>query len=240
VSIRQRQPVRVTAPPITQEHRLREWMLEVTDALNTLPPMSTFSYVTPEGNVDAIPSTIGHNLRDGSVWVKHSGDTSVGWFEIELGGDPAEATHDSVVYGGMFAEDNAVLISSVNSVGQPVAGIYHDTMPTHNATVNLTNGTIQVSQSGIYEVHGAFSVGASLNNQEVAIYCYNNNKTTEIGNHVKLGTANDTGTVSFTGLLSCDTNDTLLGWVYRETGAGTPNIDIEDAQFWVRRIDDLG
>ena len=84
MSIRERQPTRIKAAPDAK----RNWEREVTDTLNTLPQMSTFSYDTPEGQVPAPPGTWGSNIRDGStaMWVKASGDSETGWQSIATSG----------------------------------------------------------------------------------------------------------------------------------------------------------
>jgi hypothetical protein len=86
MSIRERQPVRITLP---QPHPERDpWSRDVTDVLNTLPQMSTFSYDDPNSNVSATPGTWGSNIKDGaaSMWVKASGDTSSGWQSVATEG----------------------------------------------------------------------------------------------------------------------------------------------------------
>lgn len=77
-----RQQRRVPEPPAVDDPTVARWMRDVTDYLNTLPPFSAFSYSTPEGNVSAVPGTLGHNLQDGTLWRKGSGDTSSGWVEL--------------------------------------------------------------------------------------------------------------------------------------------------------------
>lgn len=60
---------------------LRTHLQEVADAVNALPPFSTFSYTTPESNVTASVPTVGINLASGvsRVWVKVTGDGNTGW-----------------------------------------------------------------------------------------------------------------------------------------------------------------
>lgn len=84
MTIRARQPKRVKA--ITPQGNT--WEREVTDALNTLPALSTFSYDDPNNFVAATPGTMGSNVKDGatSLWVKTSGDTETGWQSLATSG----------------------------------------------------------------------------------------------------------------------------------------------------------
>jgi len=84
MTIRERQQLLIPAPPRTDDPALDAWLNAVTDALNGLPPLSVFSYTTPENNVSGIPGTIGANLNSSVsvVWAKQSGDTMTGWVAI--------------------------------------------------------------------------------------------------------------------------------------------------------------
>jgi hypothetical protein len=85
MTIRERYQQRVSGPPDIEDDILRRWLRDVADALNTLPPFSTFSYETPESNVSAIQGTLGVNLADSShtkLWVKQSGDGTTGWASL--------------------------------------------------------------------------------------------------------------------------------------------------------------
>jgi len=72
---------RVAQPPALDDYRLRAYLLQLADAINDLPPMSTFSHATPESKVSAIPGTIGVNVASGHtlIWYKQSGFGTTGW-----------------------------------------------------------------------------------------------------------------------------------------------------------------
>ena len=84
MTIRERYQRRVPQPPPTEDAAVQQWMRFVTDELNALPPLSTFSYITPESNVTAIPGTIGVNLASGvsATWAKQTGDGNTGWVPV--------------------------------------------------------------------------------------------------------------------------------------------------------------
>ena len=75
---------RVNYPPPIEDPALRQWALDVADALNDLPPMSTFSYETPNSYVTAQVGTVGVNLSSGNtiLWYKESGNSNIGWVSI--------------------------------------------------------------------------------------------------------------------------------------------------------------
>ena len=60
---------------------LQGWLRQATTEINALHPMSTFSFLTPESNVTALPGTLGRNLHSGAsvLWVKQVGSGMTGW-----------------------------------------------------------------------------------------------------------------------------------------------------------------
>ena len=58
-----------------------QWQRDMTDELNSVPFMSTFSFSTPESNVTALASCLGFNVASNvSVfWVKQTGSGNTGW-----------------------------------------------------------------------------------------------------------------------------------------------------------------
>lgn len=82
INIRSLQHVLVPSPPSDLTGAFASWAWSVTDALNTLPPISVFSFGNPNSNVSAIPGTLGLNLNSANtskVWVKAIGSGSTGW-----------------------------------------------------------------------------------------------------------------------------------------------------------------
>lgn len=63
---------------------LYEYLLELADSLNDLPPLSTFSFDTPESNVTARTGTFGTNLASGTtlLWYKLEGSGNTGWDSV--------------------------------------------------------------------------------------------------------------------------------------------------------------
>jgi len=82
VTIRDQAQIRLQPPPSSiTDVALRTYLQQITDAVNTMPRLSVFSYSTPESNVTASTPTLGFNLASGvsRLWTKVSGDTSIGW-----------------------------------------------------------------------------------------------------------------------------------------------------------------
>ena len=79
----ERQIIRVQPPPPQEDKNVSYWQRRVTDALNTLPPFSVFSYTSPESNVTALRGTIGISMASSSsgsiAWIKAQGDDNTGW-----------------------------------------------------------------------------------------------------------------------------------------------------------------
>jgi len=76
---------RVNPPPSTGQNGFDQWAQDVTDALNALPVMSTFSGSTPESTVTGIPGAVVVNYASSGsrAWVKQSGEgTTTGWIPI--------------------------------------------------------------------------------------------------------------------------------------------------------------
>ena len=61
----------------------------MADAINAMPPFSTFSFPSPNSNVSAVPGTLGLNLAASSTvtagWLKQSGYGNTGWVSILTG-----------------------------------------------------------------------------------------------------------------------------------------------------------
>lgn len=73
---------RVNEPPPTEDPALDAWMQDVADALNQIPPMSSFSATTPNSNVTAEPGHLAINLSPSAttiMWYKQSGSSNIGW-----------------------------------------------------------------------------------------------------------------------------------------------------------------
>jgi hypothetical protein len=71
----ERQQRRIPEPPTVDDPAVGRWMRDVTDHLNMLPPLSAFSYDTPEGNVPAVPGTV-------AIWIKETGEGTEGWSSV--------------------------------------------------------------------------------------------------------------------------------------------------------------
>lgn len=75
---------RLSYPPPEKDSSKYQWQLDVMDAVNALPPTSTFSFSTPNSNVTAQEGTIGVNLNPNAIyaWIKESGNTNIGWEQV--------------------------------------------------------------------------------------------------------------------------------------------------------------
>ena len=76
------QRVRFPDPAIFAENQiLYQYLFELSDAINSIPPLSTFSFNTPESNVTARTGTLGVNLASATtlLWYKQTGAGNTGW-----------------------------------------------------------------------------------------------------------------------------------------------------------------
>jgi len=76
------QRVRFPDPQIFEDSPiLYQYLFELSDALNAIPPLSTFSFDTPESNVTARTGTLGVNLASATtfLWYKLEGSSNTGW-----------------------------------------------------------------------------------------------------------------------------------------------------------------
>ena len=80
---------RVNQPPPVEDADVAQWMRDVADALNALPPMSVFSFADPNSNVTAQVGTVGVSLAAASTstvfWIKETGQGSTGWASLTTG-----------------------------------------------------------------------------------------------------------------------------------------------------------
>ena len=215
---------RLNQPPPQEDMDQEVWQRDVTDSVNSLPPMSTFSFATPESNVTAQSGSIGVNLSDGSesLWFKSSGQGNTGWTPIA-----------PPVYGGMFVEDGTGEIADADS-GTTII-IFVEEMPTLNVSIDTGAGSLIPNRAGVYEMYGSFSGKADTGSVEMAMYFYVNNVNTELGSHRKYGNANDSGNNSMSGITHLDAGDIVSVWVKQEGGTGADWF-LEDGQFHIKRI----
>lgn len=70
--------------PKSDDPALQTWVKLASAAVNALPPMSTFSFTTPNSNVSAQRGTIGVNFNSNAsvCWVKTIGSGNTGWTAI--------------------------------------------------------------------------------------------------------------------------------------------------------------
>ena len=84
MTIRELQQVRIRRFR-SQQSNDPGWFLDVADVLNSLPPMSAFSFGNPNSNVSAIPGTMGFNLTSqatSKIWIKQVGSSDTGWASV--------------------------------------------------------------------------------------------------------------------------------------------------------------
>lgn len=75
---------RIRQPPTLADPATALWLQEVANALNEIPPLSTFSYSTPNSNVTAQLGTLGINYDSSTsvCWIKQVGSGNTGWVAI--------------------------------------------------------------------------------------------------------------------------------------------------------------
>lgn len=72
------------SPYVLGNPDLSIWLRDVMDALNAIPPISSFSYSNPNSNLSATRGTLGVNSNSNvSVfWVKQVGSGNTGWVAL--------------------------------------------------------------------------------------------------------------------------------------------------------------
>ena len=71
-------------PSAVTEPALRAFLQHLADTVNSVPPISTFSFTTPESNVTALAPTLGVNVASGHTrfWLKETGAGNTGWVSL--------------------------------------------------------------------------------------------------------------------------------------------------------------
>lgn len=214
---------------------MRDWMQKVTDALNTLPPFSTFSHRTPESVVSAIPGTIGVNLHTAHyphLWIKDSGDTTVGWAAVShsVAGEDEPAPDEHVGYGGLVDNYSTVRITGIATDYVKIYP-YQVEFPSLYVDSNATSGTVTVRKGGHWRV-GMQSSFSGVANTEYHIGVFRNDTELKIETNRKLGTGGDVGSCSFVGIASLTSGDVLDLRVNATSGSGN-YFGVQQMQFVV-------
>ena len=121
----------VNNPPHEENANKYQWAKDVADALNKLPPTSTFSFTTPNSNVTAQEGTIGVNLNPNaiSLWFKESGNTDIGWVSmLSTGGASPVVDHGLTI--GIADDDHTQYYNSTRHTAtiHNVLGIDHGSL----------------------------------------------------------------------------------------------------------------
>lgn len=101
-------------------------------------------------------------------------------------------------------------------------------------TPDATNDRVTVSVSGVYKVFHQSSFSFSVGNIVIEAHIYINQVEQPEGFHRKIGTAGDAGSASCAGLYNLTADDEIE--VYYNTGSGSGNITVVDAQLIVERV----
>ena len=224
---RQRQPIRVPSPPVDPKD---QWSRDVTDALNTLAPNSTFSYATPESNVSAVPGTLGSNLKDGSpaFWIKESGDTAIGWASVATSGAYDQISQISqqlalnLAYGGLLFGANSASSDRMSGIGTAASQwtAWEREQPNYRLTSDVTNGYCTIVQSGTYWLGFTSSFTGTANTEFHSHVFVNGEENFSLGWHRKLGTGGDVGSAAWGGMLVLSSGDTVAPSIEVNTGSG--------------------
>jgi hypothetical protein len=239
VSIRERQPVRIAAPPKDPED---QWTRDVTDALNTLPHLSAFSYDTPESLVSAVPGTLGSNIKDGaaSMWVKESGDTTTGWASVATSGAYDQISQISqqwildTAYGGLLfgaLSDSSTRLSGIGT-GASQWTAWEREHPSHRLTSDVSKGYCTILHPGTYSIEFTSSFTGTANTEFHSHLLRNGEEDFRMGWHRKLGTGGDVGSAAWSGVLALNSGDTITPSIEVNTGSGN-FIGVVNASFVV-------
>jgi len=220
---------RLNQPPPAENADQEFWQRDVTDSLNSLPPMSTFSFTTPESTVTAQEGTIGVNLNPNAIalWFKEEGNGNTGWQRV--------GQYSS--YAGVVMNDN----TTAQSIGSPTtidfdAGSSAQYMPFSDSTSDAATSLITIGSDGDYFISGSFSFRAAAGNSIWHTHVFVNGSETSVACHRKIGTANDVGNAAFTGILTLSEGDVLGSWCSRSDTDTAADVTFEEANFNVQRL----
>lgn len=152
------------------EPTLRFHLNQIADAFNKLPPLSVFSFTTPESNVTAQNGTLGINLNTSAatrIWFKETGDGNTGWSPITEAGATAQhvlatttAIGPSHTVSGLTVGTYLRAISATDVAFQAIVA---GDLPTHtHAASQITSGTLDYARlptgGGIWVNGGTLSI----------------------------------------------------------------------------------
>ena len=223
-----------------------QWMREVADTVNKLPPQVEFDYPTPEENVPAVPGTIGSNV-DGTLWIKETGSGDTGWSSLVTTGALdvlGEHLHDDIHrhsgYGGFGVSEGAWEQDDIPddpSFTTLLGWTFEMPLPGNPQHVisDLSEAKITFLERGVYGVWGQFSFSGDANTA-FHIHIFKNSSITQGGTNRKLGAGGDVGSCSVTGLGTFEKGDFIVPKVHVVTGQGDA-LTLTEGQLWVGLLD---
>jgi len=155
------------------------------------------------------------------------------------GTDTTRAPHCGE-HAGLYCYDNtdATTIAS-SGIGNKVQFEEFDTLePTRDCTASLDTYDITIVVAGTYLVTASITCSCASANQEVGVGVWKNNGATELQNlhaHRSFQTADKTGSISLSGMVSLAVDDTLELWMWNETAGN--NFVLKDCTMSAVRID---
>ena len=113
------------------DYALNTWLRDVADQLNTLPPVSTFSWGNPNSNVSGIPGTLGFNITSqatSKMWLKQYGSSNTGWASVLTG-----TVNEPLTLNGLFTKS----LNSAPASGTASGGVGEITWAVGSGTTYL-------------------------------------------------------------------------------------------------------
>ena len=248
---------RLSAPPLTPDPDLYNWLIQVQDALNLLPNLSISSTTNgPESNTTGEKGDV--LLDVGSAitgsWVKQTGSDTTGWVELDnypidsvatlLESSIATLLETSIAtYTGGVDEAHAVLYVDSPGLGQQnlLVGTQSrltcfDKSTSYGIDTTISDGTIGVTSAGTY----LFEFSSSMTAKHNTVYDVNlfqNGSETSFGSYIFVDHAGDYENYSISGaILNASSNDTFCIMASQSDLTDTQGFTTVAAQFYARRL----
>lgn len=161
------------------------------------------------------------------------GDDNTNYLEISSTGDAVFVGSSGLVFGEIYAQDNAVptAIAIAGKANKVQVTVFDTNGQSNNATPDHASDHITVIKAGMYMANISMSVsGAGGDADDFGFSIWKNDGNTEFANlhtHRKLaGGAGDRGSVSMSGIIDCAVDDTIEVWTWNEDD--TDNLTIDD------------
>lgn len=141
-------------------------------------------------------------------------------------------------YGGIYGKDAAANLGGIGTTPIKVSAGFTANMPASGITPSFSSQNLTVATTGVYEISFQMSF-STLASGDAGLYQFRlrvNGAESTLGCWRHMSGTSDTGSCSFTGLVSLTAADVLTIYVESDDGGATDDIVIQDVQFWAEAL----